>query len=76
MRAIILESSFFHTKKSYSIFHCKDHELLTCVDPLVNVYLDNPMVAHNLSDTLVTTCTLTYKLSFHETSLIHIHFSS
>ncbi|WMV41642.1 hypothetical protein MTR67_035027 [Solanum verrucosum] len=46
-----MELDVSHTEKSYPTFHGKDHELLAYVDPLANVYLDNPMLAHRLWDT-------------------------
>ena len=39
-----------HQKSCCPIFQDKDRELLDNVDPLANVYLDNPIVAHSSWD--------------------------
>ena len=48
MRAIIMEFGVSYTKKSCPTIHGKDHELLAYVNPLANICLDNPMLAHSL----------------------------
>ena len=45
-----MESGVSPTEKSCPIFQVKDHEVLAIVDPLDNVYLANPMLAHSLRD--------------------------
>uniref|UniRef100_M1CJP2 Uncharacterized protein n=1 Tax=Solanum tuberosum TaxID=4113 RepID=M1CJP2_SOLTU len=45
-----MESGVSHTGKGCPTCQGKDHELLAIVDPLDNVYLNNPMFAHSLWD--------------------------
>jgi len=46
-----MESGVSHTEKSCPTCHGKDHEFLAYVNPLANVYIGNPMLAHSLWDT-------------------------
>lgn len=48
MSVISMESSVSHIEKGCPTYLGMDHELLAYVNPLANVYLHNPMLAHNL----------------------------